>query len=143
MPMALDVMGYHAVNVSGMSEASRFKLKGVVTVGLVDEHHAWRYSVAGVTDETILLSSVPSPALRLCILLHPAAETGLTEGILSLQPAPPDHVGYVQLDLTYEPRLIGSGQALPLEKNARPDPTITAALELIEEEARSYQNRET
>jgi hypothetical protein len=143
MAMALDVMGYHAVNVTGMTEASRFKLRGVASLGLVDAQHAWRYNVAGVTDESLLVSSVPTSALRLCILLAPAPETHLTNGILSLQPAPPHHIGYVQIDLTDEPRLIESGQAFPLEKNARPDPTITAALELIEEEARSYQRRDS
>lgn len=140
MPMALDVMGYHAVNVTGMSEASRFRLKGVVSLGLVDAQHAWRYAVAGISDETVLVSSVPSPALRLSILLDAADVTQIKEGILFLQPAPRDHIGYVHIDLSAQPMILTQG-SLPLDPRARPDPTITAALELIEEEAQAQQRR--
>jgi len=139
MPMAFDVMGYHAVDVTGMPEASRFKLKGVVTLGLIDAQHIWRYHVAGLSDETILVSSTPTPALRLCIVLSPAEVTHLTDGVLFLAPLA-DHVGYAHIDLTDAPRLISAAQ-FPLDRRARPDPTITAALELIEEEAHALQQR--
>jgi len=142
MPMAFDLMGYHAVDVTGMPEASRFKLKGVVTLGLVDARHTWRYNVAGVNDETVVVASEPTPAMGLCIVLHPSDETHLTDGILFLKPAPPNHVGYAHIDLTVQPRLVQTA-VLPLDTRARPDPTITAALELIEEEARFFQRRDS
>lgn len=141
MPMAFDVMGYHAVGVMGMAESSRFRLKGVVTLGLVDARHTWRYQAAGVTDETILVASEPTPAMRLCIVLHPADEIRLADGILSLTPPPSNHAGYVHIDLTAQPKLIRRAE-FPLDMQARPDPTITAALELIEEEARSFGRRD-
>ena len=141
MPMAFDVMGYHAVDVTGMPEASRFKLKGVVTLGLVDAQHTWRYHGGGVIDETILVASTPTPAMRLCIVLQPADETELAEGVLLLKPAPPHHIGYVHIDLTAQPRLVQTA-AFALDMRARPDPTITAALELIEEEARFFRPRD-
>lgn len=138
MPMAFDIMGYHAVDVSGMPEASRFRLKGVVTLGLVDAQHTWRYHAAGTMDETIVVASEPTSAIRLCIVLQPADETRLTDGILFLKSPLPDHVGYAHIDLTAQPRLINAS-AFPLDPRARPDPTITAALELIEEEARFFR----
>jgi hypothetical protein len=140
MPMAFDVMGYHAVDVTGMPEASRFKLKGVVTLGLVDAQHTWRYEAAGIADDTILVASTPTPAVRLCIVLQPADETHLTEGVLLLKPVPADQVGYIHIDFTTQPQLVQS-TSFSLNMRARPDPTITAALELIEEEARSFRPR--
>src|SRR5688572_11191390 len=75
MPVALDGMGFHAANVSGMSADSRYKLTGSVNMGLVDAQHAWRYDVPPVRDEGILISATPSPALSLCIVMAPAEAT--------------------------------------------------------------------
>lgn len=137
--VVLDGMGYHAANVDGMSAANRHKLQGVTSMGLVDVQHAWRYQVPPVSDDTIIVGTVPVPALRLSIVLQPHAETRLQDKILTLQSVHKGAVGAVTLDLAQtEPRLI-QHEILTVPTHLRPDIAIQAAVEFVLEEAQRYQ----
>ncbi len=139
--IALDGMGYHAANVARtLTEASRQKLLGSVTMGLVDERRAWRYHVPPVIDEGIVVSLAPAPALRLNIALTPADETHLQHGTLHLGRVPAWTVGVVQLDLRAAPLIIHTAQHA-LSDAHKPHPTIAAVVELVLEEAQWLRQR--
>lgn len=138
--IVLDGMGYHAANVRGLlGDTEREKLKNSVSMGLVTERHAWRYFVPPVRDEDMLIASVPIPALRLCIVASPAAETTLEYRTLTLQSVEKKQVGLVKIDLSS--MNITENTVVTMPKGLKPDPTISAAVELVEEEARFLQKR--
>ncbi|MFQ3646795.1 MAG: hypothetical protein SNJ80_07680 [Anaerolinea sp.] len=139
--VALDGMGYHAANVAHtLTESSRQKLLGSVTMGLVDARRAWRYHVPPVVDEGIVVSLEPAPALRLNIALTPADDTRLEHGTLRLAAVPAWTVGVVQLDLRAAPTIIYTAQH-PLSDAHEPHPTIAAVVELVLEEAQWLRQR--
>lgn len=141
MLVALDGMGYHAANTAHtLPEASRQKLLGHVTLGLVDAQRAWRYHVPPVIDEGIVVSLEPVPALRLNIALAPAATTHLEHSTLRLGRVPAWTVGVVQLDLQAAPRIVHEATH-PLTDAYLPDPTISAVVELVLEEAEALRRR--
>lgn len=138
--IALDAMGYHAANVQGLlADSEREKLKSGVSIGLVTERYAWRYFVPPVRDEDILVASVPIPALRLCIVAVPSDETKLENRNLQLQSVEKKQVGLVKIELST--MRITEKNIFTLPKGIKPDPTISAAVELVEEGARMLNNR--
>lgn len=142
MLVALDSMGYHAANVAGMlTDGSRQKLLSMVTLGLVDEQHAWRYHVPPIVDEEIVVSLEPTPALRLNIVLTPAEATKLEHRTLFLERVPAWTVGVVQLELGAEP-VIQHTAAHPLTDMYTLEPTISAVVELVLEEAEALRRRQ-
>lgn len=143
--VVLDGMGFHAANVQGLLTAeARMKLKGVTTLAPVDDRSPWRYDVPPVRDEGVIVSTVPTPALRLCILLTPAESTRLTDRVLSLATVDTGEkyqIGRVTLDLSGEPTLLDHS-IITLPTGTRPDATITAAVSFVEDEARYYQKQQ-
>jgi hypothetical protein len=138
--LALDSMGYHAANAADLTEPARQKLLGLVTMGLVSEQRAWRYHVPPVVDEGIVVSLAPVPALRLNIILSPSDHTHLVDGALRLGRVSAWTVGVAQVDLRHPPR-VTSIDAHPLTDASPPDPTISAVVELILEEAEGLRQR--
>lgn len=136
VPIVLDGMGYHAANVQGMlAAAGRDKLKNLISMALVAEGHAWRFNMPPLRDDGILISTLPAPALKLCILLKPAEKTFIEDKILHLQRVGAGEVGIVNLDLSDEPQLIHQSiHVMPAHIAA--DITILAAVELVESEAK-------
>lgn len=136
MLLALDALGYHAVNTAGyLSEAARQKLVGRVTLGLVDEAHVWRYHVPPVRDEGIVVASAPLPALRLCVVARSHERTECVAGALWLAAVAADEVGIATVALAPETRLL-QAEARRVPANTPPHPVIRATVELIAEEAR-------
>jgi hypothetical protein len=138
--LALDGMGYHAANAADLTEAARQKLLGLITMGLVSEQRAWRYHVPPVVDEGIVVSLAPVPALRLNIVLSPSDQTCLVDSTLRLGRVPPWTVGAAQVDLRRSPR-VTHVDVHPLTDAYPPDPTISAVVELILEEAEGLRQR--
>jgi hypothetical protein len=95
--------------------------------------------VPPVRDEDILVASVPIPALRLCIVASPADETKLENRTLTLQSVEKRQVGLVKIDLSA--MTLTEQNILTMPEGLKPDPTISAAVELVEEEARMLNNR--
>jgi len=138
--IVLDGMGYHAANVhSHLADSEREKLKSSVSMGLVTERHAWRYFVPPVRDEDILVASVPIPVLGLCIVATASDETTLENRTLYLQAVEKKQVGLVKIELSE--MSITEKNIFIMPKNIKPDPTISAAVELVEEGARMLNNR--
>lgn len=133
--IALDGMGYHAANVHDLlADSEREKLKSSVSMGLVTERQAWRYFVPPIRDEDILVASVPIPALLLCIVVTPSDETTLENRTLQFQAVEKKQVGLVKIDLST--MSITEKNIITMPKGLKPDPTISAAIELVEEGAR-------
>ncbi|MEL6307540.1 MAG: hypothetical protein AAFQ52_05325 [Chloroflexota bacterium] len=140
--LVLDGMGYHAVNVSGiLSSADRDRLASSVTTGMVTERHGWRYFVPPVRDDDIVVAGKPTPALTLCIVARPAEKNQLSERILSLQAVEKAQVGMVKIDMGE--MKISNSAIFEMPKGLKPDATIAASIELVEDEARQAQKRQS
>jgi hypothetical protein len=138
--IVLDAMGFHAANVLGVvEEAQREPLRTTLSTGLLDERRSWRYAVPPIKDLDIVVATMPVPALKLCIVAAPAERTWLENRTLQLHSLEPNTVGLVQVDLTKQQIL--RADALTPPNNLRPDPTISATVDFVEEEARFYQRQ--
>ena len=140
--VVLDGMGYHAANIIDvLAPDERRKLNGVVSTAMIGETDAWRYHVPPVHDDGIIVSALPTPALRLCVLLTPAEKTRIDERVLHLQAVEKGVVGVVQVDLSGTPILTHqSVETLP--SDTRATPSITASVDFVESEARYYRDQE-
>lgn len=139
----LDGMGYHAAHVSGtLSDDSRHRLAGITTMALVDSQHSWRLHTPFQQDEGVIVSSVPTPALTLNIVLTAAEQIALEGSTLFLQAPPAPHqVWRVQVALLPAPRLLTT-ELHTLPAGIPAHPTLSAAAEFILDEAREAQRRQ-
>lgn len=138
--VALDGLGYHAVNITGfLGEGQREQLQNTLSASMIDASHAWRYHVPPVRDEGILIAATEAPALRLCIVAAPADETKLEGRTLRLASVEKGQVGIIQLDL--QTMTIALQTVVDLPPKLKPDATIVAAIEFIEDEARFFQRK--
>jgi hypothetical protein len=136
--VVLDGMGYHAANVAGFLETSqRDKLRTSLTTGMVDKQHSWRYHIPPVRDETVIVAGSESPALTLCIVAANAPETTINSRTLTLQGVEKGQVGRVEVDVPALKILAAEIHTMP--KGLKPDATIAAAVEFVEDEARFLQ----
>jgi hypothetical protein len=136
----MDAMGYHAVNVSDfMGDSERDSLANSVSVGLVTKRHMWRYYVPPIRDEDIVIAGQATPAMKLCIIAAPAANHLLENRMLHLKSIDKGEVGLVKVDLRAMSITAENRFAMP--EGIKPDATIAASVELIEEEARFAQKR--
>ncbi len=139
--VVLDGMGYHAVNVTGYLDAeSRDKLAGVITCGMVDDAHTWRYHIPPVTDEGIIVSAQPldQAELRLNICLTPSSQTQLVGRCLHLAEVDKGQIGVVSLDLS-DGLQITVQDVVTVAAGTAPNPTIVGSVDFVESEARYYQ----
>lgn len=139
--VVLDGMGYHAANVAGaLTPQSRQRLADVTTMALVDEQRAWRYHVPPVRDDGIIISSTPTPALTLNIVLTPHDAARLEHNTLFLARPQPGEVAVAALELRPAPALVAA-QVRQMPAHTRPHPLVAAAVEFVLEEAASYGKR--
>jgi hypothetical protein len=138
--IVLDGMGYHCANVQGaLSASERIKLDDVVIMGMVDQRHVWRFHVPPIQDEGIIVSSTPTPALKLNIVLAPHPSTQLEGNILHLQALEKGQVGVVTLSIT--PLKIQQTEILSVPDNEPPAPSIIGAVEFVLEEAEFFKKK--
>ena len=138
--IVMDGMGYHAVNVSGfMGDSERDSLKGAISTGLVTARHMWRYFVPPVRDEDIVIAGQATPAMKLCVIAAPAEENRLENRMLHLKSVNKGEVGLVKADMKEMTILEANSFTMP--EKIKPDATIAASVELVEEEARFTQKR--
>ncbi len=138
--IVLDAMGFHAANVIGVvDEGQRDSLRGTLSTGLLDERRSWRYNVPPVEDNDIVVATTAVPALKLCIVAVPAQHTRLEHRTLHLASTAPHNVGLVQIDV--EAQQITLAESLAVPPGLRPDPTISATVDFVEDEARFYQHK--
>lgn len=136
----MDAMGYHAVNVADfMGDSERDSLATNVSTGLVTERHMWRYFVPPLRDEDIVIAGQATPAMKLCIIASPAEQNLLENRMLHLKTLEKSEIGLVQVDM--QKMAITKEEIFTPPKGFKPNASIAASVELIEEEARFAQKR--
>ena len=136
----MDAMGYHAVNVADfMGDSERDSLAGSLSTGLISKRHMWRYFVPPVRDEDIVIAGQATPAIKLCIVAAPAEKNLLENRMLHLKSVNKGEVGLLKVDMREMTILEETVSGMP--EKMKPDATIAASVELIEEEARFTQKR--
>jgi hypothetical protein len=139
--MVLDAMGYHAANATVLDDEAREILKSNTSMGLVTARQAWRYHIPPIQDEDIVVAGVEIPALKLCIVAAPSAENKLENRMLHLQAVEKGEVGLVKVDM--EVMRVVEIEVFAMPGGLLPEATISAAVELVEEEARYAQRRKS
>lgn len=139
--IVLDGMGYHVANVSEFLAASeRDTLQRTTSMGLVDARASWRYHLPPVRDESIIVSGAVAPALRLCIVARTGeTRTYLDNRALYLRDVAQGEIGHVQVDLTT--MRVTEKERVQVDARTKPDPTIVATVDFVEEEARYVQRK--
>jgi len=123
--IVLDAMGYDAANVSSfLADGEREKLSGTVRLALVDSAHPWQ------TD-------------GLQILLQPAPETRLDNGVLSLASVQAGQIGVAHLTPAGHSYRLAAQAVFDLSPATPPDATISATVEFVVSEARFYQRKKS
>jgi hypothetical protein len=139
MLIVMDAMGYRAANVSGMLTAdARERLReNILSLALVDE-------VTACEDNDVLItlngekSGGDSAAFQ--IVLAPSTSTHLEGNTLFLAPVQAGQVGAVHISSGYSP-VIQAHTVFDLPSATPPDPTISATVEFVLNEARLYQRK--
>lgn len=145
--IALDAMGYHAANVSGLlSPESRAKLsENMMEMALVDAEHPWE-------DRGIILSTLPSHVRqsadmlaglsKLHISLAADETTRLVGHVLYLARVDAGQVGTAYIGgLDSEPQLLADA-IFDLPANTPPDPTISGTVDFVTNEARFFARKQ-
>lgn len=162
--IALDAMGCTAANVAGvLTPESRLRLRdNLLGMALVDEEHDFHQDNllltvprAGLYTLPPAVSSVDSgdkqPAaaahsranIHLTISLTPAAATHLSDSTLHLADVHAGQIGTAQISfLTRAPRLIAHA-IFDVPPTTAPDPTLAAAVDFIQKEARFYSRNQS
>ncbi|MBZ0290575.1 MAG: hypothetical protein K8I30_23325 [Anaerolineae bacterium] len=145
--VALNAMGYHAANVSGiLSPESRARLaENMMEMALVDVDYPWE-------DQGVVLSIFP-PSLRpsadtlaglskLHISLTADTTTRLVGHLLYLARVEAGQIGTAYIGGTdSEPQLLADA-IFDLPANTPPDPTISGTVDFVTSEARFFAKRQ-
>jgi hypothetical protein len=137
--IALDAMGYHAANVNGiLSAEGRAKLTdNVMGMALVDGEHVWTDGDLVITHADGEVLSATNP-YNLHIVLAPANRTRLALNTLNLGGVERGQVGTAYIGgMNSDPTLLADA-IFDLPSSALPDPTISAAVQFVTNEARRY-----
>ena len=138
MLIVLDAMGYAAVNAVGLSSESREKLReNFLAMALVDDLHPQQAD--SICLRTVPASSLASAALE--IDLRPVSQTHFDGRELRLGLVRGDQVGAVELSLSGGIPTLEALHIHDLPSTTLPDPTISAAVDLVLAEARLHQRR--
>lgn len=133
MLIGLDALGYAAANTQSLKPEARARLEADENraLALVDDAHPWEGDLF-----TAFTGSPTAEHERLLISLEPSDVTRLEENVLRLARVQAGQLGAVHLSLN-SPVLESSAvhHVLP---GTLPDPTITAAIDFIEHEARYF-----
>ena len=141
MLIVLDGMGYHAANIAGTLDAQgRQKLASQVTMALVDEANCWQQTIHKCPIAATLRPKEGAAGLQVC--LTPADGTYLARAVLYLQELGTGQIGKVKIELADIVR-ITSNCCHDLAPDTPPNPSITAAVEFVESEARLFQRKQS
>lgn len=138
MLIVLDAMGYAAVNAVGLSSESREKLRAnFLAMALVDD--LYPHLSGSICLRTAPDSSLAPAALE--IDLRPVSQTHFDGRELRLGLVRGDQVGAVELRLAGGIPTLEAFHIHDLPPAMLPDPTISAAVDLVLAEARLHQRR--
>jgi hypothetical protein len=139
--IALDAMGYHAANVTGiLLPESRDKLAAnVMSMGLVDETHDWMNGSLWFTHNGRGLS--PTNPFDLQISLTPVVTTRLALDTLHLAQIEAGQIGTAYIGgIDSEPNLLADA-VFDLPADTPPDPTISGTVDFVTNEARFFSRK--
>lgn len=135
MLIALDAMGFSAVNATEISEEERARLEALVSMALVDERYTH-------VDGEVLFEVTPeSGDGHLRVILLPAESTEINGTLLTLEKLEKGQVGEVRVAVTEHGYHIKEAKIYTLPLDTPPDPSIISVVEFIIAEARTYQRR--
>lgn len=135
--LVLDAMGYHVAYADGLTTGAIIGLQPQTQVRLLDNSvfHRWQWHE--------WLVNVGPTGLAPCVTW--ALDEGNTQpyhaqdGRLTLYPYP-DHIGCVTVQ--WPEMSVQTATFIPYDFLVPPDPTIVAAIEFIEREARFYEQKQ-
>ena len=133
--MVMDSMGYQVANVEGLlNMPQRLKIQDIVAMGLVDRTHHWQYQQTGIY--AVYSPTEEVDTFQLC--LKSADETILIDNQLYFASVESHQVGIVQVALEDTTPRILSTEILTIPTDSLPNPTISATVDFVEDEARYY-----
>lgn len=143
MLVAMDAMGYTALNAEQLSAENRAKLDGQVMSALIDAEHT---HVQG--DMLFALEPTEGDG-HLCIVMRPDASNTLQAGsfktpgrTLHIAGIRAGQVGIVRLSVNSgETPLLRAFEMRQMPPDTPPDPTITGVVDFVLNEARYYQRK--
>lgn len=135
--IVMDAMGYHAARVALKAEAREKLRDNLMGLALVDGDHPWQDGDVLVTSDSGRGGSQTLP-YSLHIVLAPASETRLDGHTLSLRGV---KAGQVGMALVNEQSLLSDHAVYDLPLDALPDPTITATVDFVLNEARRLERK--
>jgi hypothetical protein len=146
--IALDAMGYHAANVTGiLLPESRNKLaENVMSMGLVDSDHPWQLnniSIIAPSQQETNASSTHSSLItqHLQISLTPVTTTRLALNTLHLSHVEAGQIGTAYIGgIDSEPNLLADA-VFDLPADTPPDPTISGTVDFVTNEARFFSRK--
>ena len=140
--VVLDGMGYHALNIDGaLTAIDRAKIAPHIQAALVDANNDWHYEIPPITDSSIRVGiNNASDNYRCQIQLQAQAATQVVGNTLQLGYVPSFSVGVVQLYIEDNVK-IAFHLTEEMPADLHPNPSIVAAVEFVEGEARYYQSQ--
>lgn len=139
MPIALDGLGYHAVNVRDyFADGGRERVGDNVRIALVDDAHP-------AEVDGVLIRTTPAEAnapTQLQIELTPADQTSVTANILRLKTVEGGQVGAAKLRYAGGHWSLMHSETHALPNRTLPDPTIAAIVDFVISEARYAQKKQ-
>jgi hypothetical protein len=134
MLIALDAMGYTAVNAEEVPEEERARLESLVNMALVDTRYTH------VEGDLVFSLAAGTGDGHLRVSLTPSPRTALSEQVLTLEGLEKGQVGVVRIAVRAD-YMLSEAKIHSLPPDIPPDPSITSVVEFITAEARSYQRR--
>lgn len=132
--LILDAMGYHAAYADGLTTGAIIGLQPQVQVRLLDNSifYRWKWREWSLN----VGPTAPAPSVTWPID-QPDAQ--VQSGRLVLEPRV-NHLGLLRVQ--WPEMTILESTYIPFDLSVPPDPTITAAIEFVEREARFYEQKQ-
>jgi hypothetical protein len=137
--VVLDSMAYHAAWADGLDVNGILGLQSAVQVRLLLKQLVYRWNRRDVSIN--IGAEAKPPAIRLQPTPSPGEDTFFKEepGLIHLFQPPNDTLG--EIDFRWPDMQVTRSTAIPFDRSRPPNPTIIAAIEFVEREARRYAGK--
>lgn len=136
--LVLDAMAYHVINADGLDVGGILGLQTVIQAQLMDhtivKKWQWRDIALNVGPRAT------APCVAWSWERHPNADAWYKTEAGRLTLFPIEQIG--QLDVHYPNMTVQSAILHTVAESTRPDPTIVATTEYVEDEARYYESKQ-
>ncbi|NDJ85071.1 MAG: hypothetical protein GYB66_04215 [Chloroflexi bacterium] len=136
--LVMDAMGYHVIRADGLDVGGIIGLQEVVQARLIDDSVVYRWRQQEVTIH--IGPKAGPPCIKWPSDSTPETGTAYTHSPGCLTIYPPHHaLGHVTVQ--WPAMSVQTSEQIPFDRSARPDPSIVAAIEFVESEARYYAGK--